>query len=176
MKCSRRIRPIVSTVSIPPTARFESQRAAHRPTFRGSILDADPPAQGVKIARRNTECRHLDPKALHELRLGKGESYRQALVSILRSSANGLDFRSLCTEPATRQGHRPSRSTIRTVLCQSPGFILKDGSWRWRDVPDSARVFRRRVILSAVTRSGGKTSDLAELARVVGRAIEELSP
>src|SRR5262245_38207687 len=54
MKCSRRIRPIVSTVSIPPTARFESQRAAHRPTFRGSILDADPPAQGVKIARRNT--------------------------------------------------------------------------------------------------------------------------
>jgi hypothetical protein len=26
----------------------------NRPTFRGSILDADPPAQGVKIARRMT--------------------------------------------------------------------------------------------------------------------------
>jgi hypothetical protein len=25
-----------------------------RPTFRGSILDADPPTQGVKIARRMT--------------------------------------------------------------------------------------------------------------------------
>jgi hypothetical protein len=123
---------------------------------------------------REEECRHVDPKALHELRLGKGESYRQALVSILRSSANGLDFRSLCTELATRQGHRPSRATIRTVLCQSPGFILKDGSWRSRDVPDSASVFRRRVILSAVTRSGERTSDLAELARAVGKAIEEL--
>ena len=30
LKCSRRIRPIVSTVSIPPTARCESQRAAHQ--------------------------------------------------------------------------------------------------------------------------------------------------
>jgi hypothetical protein len=122
------------------------------------------------------ECRHLDPKALHELRLGKGESYRQALVSILRGSANGLDFRSLCIELAERQGHRPSRATIRTVLCQSPGFILKDGSWRWRDVPGSARMLRRRVILSAMTRSRKRTSDLAELARAVGKVVEELSP
>jgi hypothetical protein len=122
------------------------------------------------------ECRHLDPKALHELRLGKGESYRQALVSILRSSANGLDFRSLCAELAKRQGHRPSRATIRTVLYQAPGFMLKNGSWRWRRVPDSARVFRRRVILGAMTHTGQRTSDLAELARAVGKAVEELSP
>src|SRR5262245_54382001 len=66
MKCSRRIRPIVSTVSIPPTARFESQRAAHRPTFRGSILDADPPAQGVKIARRNTVICELLPESFDD--------------------------------------------------------------------------------------------------------------
>ena len=52
-KCSSRIRPIVSTVSIPPPlALTESRRI--RPTCRGSILDANPPAQGVKIARRIT--------------------------------------------------------------------------------------------------------------------------
>jgi hypothetical protein len=122
------------------------------------------------------ECRHLDPKALHELRLGKGESYRQALVSILRNSANGLDFRSLCAELAQRQEHRPSRATIRAVLYQSPGFVLKDGSWCWSDEPDSARVFRRRVILSAMTRDGERTSNLAEFARAVENAVKELSP
>src|SRR5439155_25162455 len=53
-KCSRRIRPIVSTVSIPLTARSNQSEHRNRPTFRGSILDADPPTQGVKIARRIT--------------------------------------------------------------------------------------------------------------------------
>jgi hypothetical protein len=122
------------------------------------------------------ECRHLDPKTLLELRLGKGESYRQALVSILRSSAQGLDFSSLCAELAKRQGHRPSRATIRTVLYQSPGFILKDGSWCWSDVPNSARQFRRRITLSAMTRDGERTSNLAEFARAVENAIKEISP
>src|SRR5262249_43337152 len=37
-----------------PTTRFESKRERIRPTCRGSILDADPPAQGVNIARRIT--------------------------------------------------------------------------------------------------------------------------
>jgi hypothetical protein len=122
------------------------------------------------------ECRHLDPRTLHELRFGKGESYRQALVSILRGGANGLDFRSLCAELAKRQGHRPSRATIRTILYQAPGFTLKNGSWRWREVADSARVFRRRVVLSAVTGSGEETSHLAEFARAVEKAVEKLCP
>src|SRR6201981_2891556 len=54
MKCSRRIRPIVSIVSIPPPLAWNQSEQRIRPTFRGSILDADPPAQGVKIARRMT--------------------------------------------------------------------------------------------------------------------------
>src|SRR5215208_7493956 len=37
-----------------PTTCFESKQAAHQAHWRGSILDADPPAQGVKIARRMT--------------------------------------------------------------------------------------------------------------------------
>ena len=36
----------------PPPASCKA--GSFRPTFRGSILDADPPAQGVKIARRIT--------------------------------------------------------------------------------------------------------------------------
>src|SRR2546423_10383894 len=58
-KCSRRIRPIVSTVSISPRCRFESKRAAQQAILQGVILDADPPTQGVKIARRITLA--LDP-------------------------------------------------------------------------------------------------------------------
>src|SRR6266480_2144530 len=54
MKCSRRIRPIVSTVSIPPPLAWNQSEQRIRPTCKGSILDADPPAQGVKIARRIT--------------------------------------------------------------------------------------------------------------------------
>ena len=53
-KCSRRIRPIVSTVSIPPPPASNQSEQRIRPNGRGSILDADPPAQGVKIARRIT--------------------------------------------------------------------------------------------------------------------------
>src|SRR3974390_3074166 len=37
----------------PPPASLKS-RQRNSPTYGGSILDADPPAQGVKIARRNT--------------------------------------------------------------------------------------------------------------------------
>src|ERR1700685_1129399 len=61
MKCSRRIRPIVSTVSIPPTPRLDQSEQRIRPTFRGSILDADPRAQGVKIACRITAGRQHHP-------------------------------------------------------------------------------------------------------------------
>src|SRR5215216_4506891 len=42
-----------------PTTCFESKQAAHQAHWRGSILDADPPAQGVKIARRMTEANPL---------------------------------------------------------------------------------------------------------------------
>jgi hypothetical protein len=41
MKCSRRIRPIVSTVSIPPTARLESKRAAHQANVQGVNFGSD---------------------------------------------------------------------------------------------------------------------------------------
>src|SRR5215471_1634982 len=53
-KCSHRIRAIVSTTSIPDHPLRTKAGSLRRLHFRGPILDADPPAQGVKIARRMT--------------------------------------------------------------------------------------------------------------------------
>src|SRR5215210_8246608 len=53
-KCSRRIRPIVSTVSIPPPPASNQSEQRIRPIRRGSILHADPLTQGVNFARRIT--------------------------------------------------------------------------------------------------------------------------
>jgi hypothetical protein len=50
IKCSRRIRPIVSTVSIPPPLAWNQSEQRIRPNCRGSILNADPPAQGQNHA------------------------------------------------------------------------------------------------------------------------------
>jgi hypothetical protein len=130
----------------------------------------------IDQAVHEEECRHLDPQALLELRLGRGESYRQSLASILRSCGDGLTFRSLCDELDSRQGHRPSRATIRAVLCQAPDFVLKHGRWQWRDVPDPARVFRRRMVLSTVAGAKGTAPNLAVLANAIGQAVEELVP
>src|SRR4051812_26546772 len=45
-KCSRRIRPIVSTVSIPPTARSESKRAAQQANLQGVNFGRRSPGSG----------------------------------------------------------------------------------------------------------------------------------
>src|SRR5476649_1365432 len=41
----------------PPPPASNQSRQPNSSSFMGSILDADPPAQGVKIARRNTANR-----------------------------------------------------------------------------------------------------------------------
>src|SRR5712671_5561005 len=73
-KCSRRIRPIVSTVSIPPPPASNQSEQRIRPNWRGSILDADNPLQGVKIARRIT------PPVL----LAHGKNTRQVLARLFQ--------------------------------------------------------------------------------------------
>src|SRR5207302_5974421 len=45
-KCSRRIRPIVSTVSIPPTTCFESKQAAHQAQREGVNFGRRSPSSG----------------------------------------------------------------------------------------------------------------------------------
>src|SRR5262249_37296722 len=98
------------------------------------------------------ERRFLDPEDLYDLRLGKGESYRQSLVQILRKQVAGMPFRSLYEALTTRIGHRPSRASIRAVLSASPEFAMQGNSWRWQSVPDAARSFRRTMVLSSLVR------------------------
>ena len=96
------------------------------------------------------ERRFLDPEALYDLRLGKGESYRQSLAQILREQVTGMTFRSLYEALTARLGHRPSRASIRAVLSASPEFAMRGNSWRWQSVPDAARSFRRTMVLSSI--------------------------
>ena len=61
------------------------------------------------------ERRFLDPEDLYDLRLGKGESYRQSLAQMLREQVTGMTFRSLYEALTARLGHRPSRASIRVA-------------------------------------------------------------
>src|SRR6266446_2815475 len=111
------------------------------------------------------ERRFLDPEALYDLRLGKGESYRQSLAQILREQVTGMTFRSLYEALTARLGHRPSRASIRAVLSASPEFAMHGNSWRWQSVPDAARSFRRTMVLSSlVPNTNTATLNLHSLA------------
>src|ERR1700688_2146036 len=72
MKCSRRIRPIVSTVSIPPlTARFESKRAAQQVNLQGVNFGRRSPGSGGQNCTPNDKhmrLRHL-PGSRDEIQL-----------------------------------------------------------------------------------------------------------
>src|SRR5262249_38309062 len=55
-KCSRLIRPIVSTTSIPRHPRHPKRSSLPTTANGGSKLDADHPSAGVNIPRRITPC------------------------------------------------------------------------------------------------------------------------
>lgn len=129
----------------------------------------------VDAAVQEEERRHVDPQALHELRLGRGESYRQTLGSILRRHDSGMSFRALYDELVKAQGHHPNRSSIRAVLAQSPEFFYQDSGWQWRAVPGAAEAFRRRVVMGELAAgAAGRGNDLGALADAVGLAIRKL--
>src|SRR5713101_2915622 len=91
MKCSRRIRPIVSTVSIPPPPAWNQSEQRIRPTCRGSILDADPPAQGVKIARRMTIMNINTPLRADESKESLEVEGRRIFRELARAQAESGD-------------------------------------------------------------------------------------
>src|SRR6202050_850413 len=56
-KCSRRIRPIVSTVSIPPTTCFESKQAAYQAQLQGVNFGRRyPPSGGQNCTPNNSHA------------------------------------------------------------------------------------------------------------------------
>jgi hypothetical protein len=63
IKCPRRIRPIVFTISIPPlAARFESQRAAHQSNLQGVNFGRRSPGSGVRSLELGTQL-VVDPSS-----------------------------------------------------------------------------------------------------------------
>lgn len=123
---------------------------------------------------QSEELRHLDPEALRDLRMGKGESYRQSLIAILKQTNSGLNFRNLYEQLVQRQKHKANRGSIRAVLSQSPEFVCKDSVWQWHEVKDAATEFRRRIVLADLAASS-KTdlNDLASVAEAVAEKIRE---
>src|SRR5260221_2944383 len=80
-----------------PPASFES-RQPNRPTYRGSILDADPPAQGVNIAGRMTGERHEPP----ERGFGATTRARQHRAGVSDVSAHACASRLASSESCSR--------------------------------------------------------------------------
>lgn len=121
------------------------------------------------------EERHIDAEALHELRNGRGESYRQTLAGILRDQENGLSFREVYEEACSRQQHLPSKGTIRAVLGQSPEFSHANGLWSWRDTPNGARSLRQQIIIGEASLESGKPlQTLDDLASAISDTLHKL--
>src|SRR5258708_1855908 len=122
-KCSRRIRPIVSTVSIPPPPASNQSEQRIRPNWRGSILDADNPLQGVKIARRITRwTAHFGVRTRNVLIIaGLGFDPRAVSVSQELINAGGEDKRELwllCYD----NGQQTTDAQRQTVANNDAGF------------------------------------------------------
>jgi hypothetical protein len=121
------------------------------------------------------EQRHIDPQSLYELRFGRGESYRKTLMTILRESEQGLDFRTLYERLVELQEHEPSRTSIKATLSQSPEFFYQDSSWHWRSVEGAGEVFRRRLVLTSLANGSQRDlADLGSLADAVASRIRDI--
>lgn len=129
----------------------------------------------VDLIIHEEEQRHIDPEALHELRNGRGESYRISLIEILQENLQGLPLSELYQRLAARQGHFPSRASIRAILHQSPEFIFEDHCWKWLFTPQAERVFREKVvILNFVGETGTAPKNLIELSTAIRQNLLKL--
>lgn len=130
---------------------------------------------GLDERVREEESRHVDPSALHELRLGRGESYRQTLAAVLREAGGGMSFRELYDELSRRQGHWPGAPTLRAVLSQSPEFVSENGVWKWVPAAGAEGEFRRSLTITDLSASAGRpTRGLRDVAAAVSSRVREL--
>jgi hypothetical protein len=104
-RCSRRIRPIVSITSI-PRHPLETKGSPTAQESGGSILDADPPAQGVKFAGRNTHS--VRPQIAASLSL---LAMMNRCRRILRHRST-LPSLPVCTQRSGKSGSKGARSAV----------------------------------------------------------------
>src|SRR4030095_1860084 len=129
----------------------------------------------VDLIIQEEEQRHIDPEALHELRNGRGESYRVSLIKILQENPQGLPLSELYQRLVSRLGHFPSRASVRAILHQSPEFTFEDHCWKWRFTAQAERVFREKVvILNFVSETGSAPTNLIELSTAIRQNLLKL--
>src|SRR5262249_52789861 len=115
IKCSRRIRPIVSTVSIPPHRSLESERAAHQANLQGVNFGRRSPDSGGQNCTPNDKPRR--PQRQGRLNLTSKRSPRRRKPRITWRGLAVLQWRSEITQGDGRRGARtrgsPSRGPVR---------------------------------------------------------------
>src|SRR5260370_131284 len=127
-KCSRRIRPIVSTVSIPPPPASNQSEQRIRRNWRGSILDADNPLQGVKIARRITCADGYGVQArLDAMELPRPRQWGACWLACQLYEQLELDRFWSARLPDSRKGTQ-WRHILQTLVC----YRLIDPGSEWR--------------------------------------------
>ncbi len=83
---------------------------------------------GQDLDVQRAETRLVDLEELKKLRGGIGESYRQAIQTILTATPDGLTFKELASALNQRQNHEVARGTIHSIL-SSGGFIQHERRW-----------------------------------------------
>ncbi len=130
---------------------------------------------GVDLEVQREETRLVDLQELAALRGGRGESYRQSLLAILRDTPQGLTFPEVVTALRERQGHETHRGTIRSVL-SAGGFLCREGRWYApTDVEESPRRLRAALARTLVSTNGGDGSmppDAGAALQVTAQAIQ----
>src|SRR6266852_4637255 len=143
-KCSRRIRPIVSTVSIPPPPASNQSEQRIRSNWRGSILDADNPLQGVKIARRITPDAVM---AFADRFARRPIEADQALLDILTRRAPRLKGRAAGL-PVRDPDEPLVHAVMRAVSDLDRGYLFLQGP------PGTGKTYTAALAIVALLRDG----------------------
>jgi hypothetical protein len=104
------------------------------------------------------EARHIDPRALKELRGGLGEAYRDSIQRILAMTPEGLTDQEIWHVISERLKHTVNRRTVLSLLYSS-GFVKRDQ--RWFAAPDNA-ASRRSLRTALIATLQPQREDLYE--------------
>jgi putative transposase len=139
-KCSRRIRPIVSTTSIPPPpTRVPQAGSLCNSSLTGSKLDADHPSTGVNLTRRNTlSLARRGLRGVKRVISDAHEGLKAAVAKVLHASWQRcrVHFMRNVLAHAGKQGRRVVAAFIATAFAQEDAEMART---QWRQVADQLR-------------------------------------